>query len=260
MLEITGDDIALLNENDLRTLVGRLCEEELRRHQSPTAAVTYGGDQKASDGGLDVRVNLPTDAVVNGFIPRANTGFQVKRSDMPAAKIRNEMRPEKALRKPIRDLAKQGGAYIIISSKGSTSDSVLQARRAAMRKSAGRTASGLFVDFYDRQRVATWLRTHPGLFPWLRECIGKPMTGWQSYGAWAYDPQGAQGTFLVDDTVRLKTPSLTSASGMSIAEASNTCALCCVNRTLQFGSLVSQVWAKRALCRRSLMPGSAPKR
>jgi hypothetical protein len=217
MLEITADDIALLSETDLRTLIGRLCEEELRRRQSPTAAVTYGGDQKASDGGLDVRVNLPPGGVVDGFIPRANTGFQVKRSDMPAAKIRNEMRPKKVLRKVIRDLAKQSGAYIIVSSRGSTSDSVLQARRAAMRQIAGRTAGGLFVDFYDRQRVATWLRTHPGLFPWIRECTGKPMTGWQSYGAWAYDPQGEQGIFLVDDAVRLRTPSLTSAPGMSIA-------------------------------------------
>jgi hypothetical protein len=116
MLEITSDDIALLDETDLRTLVGRLCEEELRTRRLPTAAVTYGGDQKASDGGLDVRVSLPPDAVVDGFIPRVKTGFQVKRSDMPSGKIRHEMRPKKALRKVIRDLAQEGGAYIIVSS------------------------------------------------------------------------------------------------------------------------------------------------
>jgi hypothetical protein len=216
MLEITGDDIALFNEADLRELVGRLCEEELRTRQLPTVAVTYGGDQKASDGGLDVRVSLPPDAVADGFIPRADTGFQVKRSDMPAAKIRNEMRPKSALRKVIRDLAQQSGAYIIVSSKGSTSDSALNARRAAMRQGVGRTASGLFVDFYDRHRVATWLRTHPGLFPWVRKRIGKAMTGWQSYGAWTDDPQGADGIFLMDDGVRLRTPSMTGAPGLSI--------------------------------------------
>jgi len=152
MLEITGDDIALLAEADLRTLLGRLCEEELRRRQLSTAAVTYGGDQKASDGGLDVRVSLP-QVPPSEFISRASTGFQVKRADLPAAKIRNEMRPKKALRKVIRDLAQQSGAYIIVSSKGSTSDSVLNARRAAMRRSAGRAAAGLLVDFYGRQRM-----------------------------------------------------------------------------------------------------------
>jgi hypothetical protein len=31
MFEVTGDDIAALNDEDLRTLVGRLCEAELRR-------------------------------------------------------------------------------------------------------------------------------------------------------------------------------------------------------------------------------------
>jgi hypothetical protein len=35
MLEITGDDIALLNDEDLRTLVGRMCESEMR----PSGAV-----------------------------------------------------------------------------------------------------------------------------------------------------------------------------------------------------------------------------
>jgi hypothetical protein len=36
MLEITGDDIALLSDADLRTLVGLLCEGELRnKRQRP---------------------------------------------------------------------------------------------------------------------------------------------------------------------------------------------------------------------------------
>jgi hypothetical protein len=45
MLEITGDDIAALNDEDLRTLVGRLCEAELRARNLTTSAVTWGGDQ-----------------------------------------------------------------------------------------------------------------------------------------------------------------------------------------------------------------------
>ena len=44
MFEITGDDIAALNDTDLRTLVGRLCEAELRRGGLPVSAVTYGGN------------------------------------------------------------------------------------------------------------------------------------------------------------------------------------------------------------------------
>jgi hypothetical protein len=51
MFEITGDDIALLNEEDLRALVGRLCEAELRRQSHAVSHVTWGGNLTAKDGG-----------------------------------------------------------------------------------------------------------------------------------------------------------------------------------------------------------------
>jgi hypothetical protein len=89
MFEITRDDIAALNDEDLRTLIGRLCEAELRRKNLPVSAVTWGGDQTAKDGGLDVRVALAPSTHVEGFVPRAATGFQVKK---PA-----QARPETSL-------------------------------------------------------------------------------------------------------------------------------------------------------------------
>jgi hypothetical protein len=41
MFEITGGDIAALNDEDLRALVGRLCEAELCSRDLSTAAVTW---------------------------------------------------------------------------------------------------------------------------------------------------------------------------------------------------------------------------
>jgi hypothetical protein len=41
MLEITVDDIAALGDEDLRTLMGLLCEAELRRRNFPAMSVTY---------------------------------------------------------------------------------------------------------------------------------------------------------------------------------------------------------------------------
>jgi hypothetical protein len=74
------------------------------------------------------------------------------------------------------------------------------------------------VDFYDRTRIATWLRDHPGLFPWARERVGKAMTGWQSYGAWAYDPQGATGEYLLDEALRVKSGTIEGATGKMALE------------------------------------------
>jgi hypothetical protein len=58
MFEITAADIAALNDEDLRSLVARLCEAEMRQQGLPTSAVSWGGDQNAPDGGVDVRVDL----------------------------------------------------------------------------------------------------------------------------------------------------------------------------------------------------------
>jgi hypothetical protein len=55
MFEITGDHVLLLNDQDLRTLIGLLCEAEARRCGASPLGVTWGGDQNAADGGLDVR-------------------------------------------------------------------------------------------------------------------------------------------------------------------------------------------------------------
>src|SRR5260370_7011575 len=82
MLEITSDDIAKLRDDDLRTLVGRLCEAELRRRTLPLTALTYGGDQNAPDGGIAVRVNLPETTIEADFSPRAQCGFQVTKPAM----------------------------------------------------------------------------------------------------------------------------------------------------------------------------------
>jgi hypothetical protein len=207
MFEITGDDIALLSDEDLRALVGLLCEAEVRSRGLPTSSVTYGGNQTAADGGVDVRVALPAETIIEGFVPRPATGLQVKRQDMPRGAILAEMRPEGLIRPVIQELANQSGAYIIVSSVGSTTDSVLQHRRAAMAEAVQDlpNAKDLRLDFYDRTRLASWVRSHAGLIPWVREKIGKAIHGWQSYGAWAYAPEGIGPEYLVDDQLRIRT-------------------------------------------------------
>ena len=132
MFEITASDIAALNDEDLRSLVALLCEAEMRLRGLPTSAVSWGGDQNAPDGGVDVRVDLLKKRKLEGFVPRSTTGFQVKKSDMARKEIFREMRPGGKVRPVIHSLIKQSGAYIIVSSNGSVSDSALRNRREAM--------------------------------------------------------------------------------------------------------------------------------
>jgi len=220
MFEITADNIALLNDEDLRSLVGRLCEFEVRSKGFSASSVTWGGDQNAADGGLDVRVALPASAGIDGFVPRPTTGFQVKTSEMPRTKILAEMRPDGVLRPVIRALADRSGAYVIVSSASSTSDVALQNRRAAMVEAVKDlpNADALTLDFYDRTRLATWVQDHAGLILWVREKIGRPIHGWRSHGAWAYDPEGVHGEYLLDDKLRMQTDTEVTEGGLKALE------------------------------------------
>src|SRR5450755_1536939 len=223
MFEITGKDIAALNDTDLRSLIGLLCEADLHRGNLSASAVTWGGHQTAKDGGLDVRVALPAGSTIDGFIKRPATGFQVKTPNMQRAKIIAEMKPGGLVRPVIAELARESGAYIIVSSKSATADLALSNRRAAMAEAVRGIpdAEKLTLDFYDSNRVASWVREHAGLVPWVREKIGRAMPGWRGYGAWSLVPDGADAAYLVDDTARLKTGDKDEGDGLSVIDGIN---------------------------------------
>jgi hypothetical protein len=223
MFEITGDDISLLNDGDLRALIGRLCEAELRRHGHSVSHATWGGSQTAKDGGLDVHVELPAGTIISGFIPRPETGFQVKKPDMPRKEIIEEMKPGGVVRPILADLAKASGAYVIVSATGSTAYSALKNRKKAMADAVEGMvdASKLALDFYDRNRVATWLRDHPGLIPWLRSLIGRSIPGWQSFGSWSRALGGVEDSYLFDDEARIKTGDKDEGDGLSAVDGIN---------------------------------------
>jgi hypothetical protein len=223
MFEITGDDISLLNDEDLRALIGRLCEAELRQHGYSVSFAMWGGSQTAKDGGLDVHVELPPAASIHGFIPRPETGFQVKKPDMPRKEILDEMTPGSVVRPVLVDLAKASGAYIIVSGAGSTAFTALKNRKQAMADAiAGiANASKLALDFYDRNRIATWVRNHAGLIPWVRSRIGKAVPGWQSYGSWSLAPEGVEAVYLADEHARIRTGDKDEGDGVSAIEGIN---------------------------------------
>lgn len=205
MLEVTDRDIVALNDTDLRALVARLVEATLRRRGLPTAAITWGGDQNAPDGGLDVRVELEPGIALSGFVPRSSTGFQVKKPEMGPAAIRAEMSPNGTLRNSIAELAERSGAYIIISSGSDLSDSALKRRIEAMRSAVTDSPSAhkLSVDFYDRQRLATWVRDFPALSPWVLAKAGRPIQGWRSWENWTPRGTDVPDGFVIDEMGRL---------------------------------------------------------
>lgn len=208
MFDITGQDISLLSDEDLRTLVGRLCEAELRRLGLSPLCASWGGNQNAVDGGVDVRVTVAESAPLSAAFARSNVVYQVKAEDMQPAKILMEMKPDGTVRPSILELAGAGGSYIIVSSKGSVSDSALADRKRGMQDAVAGIANcgDLHLDFYDRNRLASWVRDHASIVTWARERIGRPISGWRPYDDWAASREGVAGTYLTDDSLRIQSP------------------------------------------------------
>jgi len=76
--DVSPEQIAALGDEDLRLLTAELCKADLRQRGLPTSAVLYGGNEIAPDGGIDVRVELPSDTQL-GFLegPRSAQMSQI---------------------------------------------------------------------------------------------------------------------------------------------------------------------------------------
>ncbi len=230
LFEITGDDITRLDDAKLRILIGLLCEADYRLAGLPTKGITWGGHQDARDGGLDVIVRGETPPPQNSFVPKTITGFQVKKPDMTRAKILKEMKPNGILREEIKALIQERGAYIIVSSSGSTTDPASRNRTNAMREAVSKENNhqNLHLEFLDRGRVATWVRSHPSLILWVRNKIGRQLRGWRPYENWANSPGGIEEEYLADDGLRLHNGTHPIDHGMSAKDG-----------LLKLGSLLS---------------------
>lgn len=199
--ELEPADISNLNDADLREMVARLCEAELIRQKIQPSCVLWGGAQEAADGGLDVRVKQSPTFKSPSFVPRENTGFQVKKNSMGKAACTKEMLEKGSVKPIITDLALEKGAYIIVSGKDDCSDKMLSERLIGMSVAIKDLANrdDLLLDFYGRDRLSTWLRQHPGVALWVRSRLGKPLSGWMPYGRWATTPPNQDDEFLQDD-------------------------------------------------------------
>lgn len=220
LLEIKGDDIALLDDSDLRSLIGLLCEAEFRSASLPTRNIYWGGNQDAADGGLDVSVRSKKIPSHSGFIPRPVTGFQVKKPNMPKGKILSEMKPKGSLRDSIQEIIEARGSYIIVSSNTSTTESALKSRLAAMLNAIPESErEKIHLDFYDQGQVASWVRSHPSLILWVRNKIGKTIRGWKPYENWSGTPGGIDDEYLCDDRLRIYSGANSNTDGKSIFAA-----------------------------------------
>lgn len=171
LLDITNQDIASLEDGELRNLIGLLCEADYRSVGLTTKGIQWGGHQDAADGGVDVRVKSDVKPPDNSYVTSSHTIFQCKKTDMTPSLIQKEMQSSGVLKEVIADLATDDGAYIIASSQSIT-DKVYAKRLAEMEKMIG--GRGVKVAYYHGGHLATWVRNK----------TKRSIYGWRSYAEW----------------------------------------------------------------------------
>jgi hypothetical protein len=219
IFQIKSADIQALNDEQARELVARLCSEELRFKGVGTHSVTWGGDQRAKDGGVDVRVDITPAVGICGYIPKDATCYQVKAESFSPSKIPGEMAPKGTLRPAITEINAKSGAYIVVSTRDDLSDSSLKVRKIAMADclQAHGMANGIHLDFYDSRKIADWTENFPGIVTWVRTQLGKPLDGWRPYGPWAHYETNVKDEYLLDDKAKVFAPD--SEAGVGITSA-----------------------------------------
>lgn len=224
LLDVTGADIGLLSDADLRVLTGKLCEADYLQAGLPTYGIRWGGHQDAADGGVDVQVSRPPESDCTIFsppsdshIPRADTVFQAKQCKMPRSSILAEM-GKAGVVQLLGELASVDGAYVIVSGE-STTKTMLEDRIAAMRQAVRFISNShrLALDFYDQTTIASWVRRHDTLIHWVLERVGRPSSGWRTYGYWASGRGTVEDCYLLDTRAKLIPPG-SSGEPVPIAE------------------------------------------
>lgn len=220
IFDIGKDELLRLSDTQLEELIARLAEAEVAAHGYSPAWVSWSGSINAPDGGIDIHVQVPVDKLSTGFLERPDTILQAKKHSMPMAAITKEMVTDRRLSPAISAQAAKKGCYIIVSLDDDCSPLMKRDRLEAMRDAVkdDPNSKSIHLDFYDRSKLAQWLRQHPSIMLWVKRKLGQGYSGWQPYGAWSNPPQGVADTLISAPGVTVTLP-LGKGKKLSIADA-----------------------------------------
>ena len=208
IFDIEKDDLLRLSDTLLEELIARLAEAEIAAYGHSPAGASWSGSIKAPDDGIDIHVQVNTAEFDTGFLSRPDTILQSKKDSMPKSAISGEMLRDGELNPTISTQAKIGGSYIIVSLADDCSPPMRKDRLDAMRAAVASDPNKdqIHLDFFDRSKLAQWLRQHTSVLLWVKGKLGQGYSGWQPYGAWSNPPKGSQDTLISAPGVTVRLP------------------------------------------------------
>lgn len=217
LLEVSKEQIKALKDDELRDLIVKLCEATLKKNNISNKVVLHGGNQDSKDGGVDVRVSASKLNITNDYIDNANTVIQVKVPNMTSSEIKKEMLKDGELRKSIKDLSALNGKYIIVSSGSDVSDMEYQKRITTMKECINNKS--IDVDYFDSQRIASWVNEHLGIIAWIHEKRGLSISGWNSLDGWKENYLDFKKKYILDDNSYVYSETYNDDNKISVLDA-----------------------------------------
>lgn len=201
-IEITHEEIKLLNDAQLTDLLQRLLLSEVRAHGVPESSVEGSLDIDIPDGGEDASVRWEGNPFDTDWITN-DSFFQIKATAMGPAKCKAEMLSKDGahLKPLIRDLIKRKGAYILFCNKPGKDTDRLKEMREALRIGGIKNWKTADLRIYNPTKIATWTNKHFGAIAAVREWTGRPFpVAFQTWQRWSgYKEHKAQ--FVADEHI-----------------------------------------------------------
>lgn len=186
-IEITHEEIKLLNDVQLTNLLRRLLLSEVQAAGVPESCVEGSLDIDIPDGGEDASVRWQgapshTDWITN------DSFFQIKATSMGAAKCKAEMLSNAGadLKSSIKDLIKRKGSYVLFCNKPGKDVDRLKEMREALRIGGIKDWKKADIRIYNPTKIATWTNKHFGAIAAVREWTGRPYPlAFQTWQRWS---------------------------------------------------------------------------
>jgi transcriptional regulator with XRE-family HTH domain len=198
--EITASEIELLNSDQLISLMRRLIHAESAHFNLPNPIIHVPQNLNESDGGVDGSVRWSGPVTSTTHFPKQHTIFQFKAQSTPPAKVTKEIRDANGELKPLIDQTlRDGGAYVLVCSKGSAESGVAnrQTKLIAAASEANALVTSQQLAYLDANQIAGWVNSYQPVALWLKEKIQPGLTiPFRSFDLWANQNTETQ---LIDD-------------------------------------------------------------
>ena len=214
IFEITPDQITKLDQQQLVSLLQKLIQAELAKHNIPLRSGTAPAQLNIPDGGDDGRVSWTGGPAETDWLPNRFVIFQCKKGDPGPAGLTAETWTKSSkktdsppqISEAMLETLNHRGAYVIVTAApvvGTKVDRRVEAIRDGITAAEHDPSLLSAIHIYDCNKLAAWVNTHPSLALWLNSLLRDVhLEGFQTHGDWGKVAGISRLQFLESETPR----------------------------------------------------------